>query len=159
MTPIFVRIRSRVLKTDILMNTRIEVDAFKWNSAHRSANALTNFRSTPLGNELFQKLSKIESEINLHLDQGEKLTTDTARQYIDSVIYAEQKEKGRNAKAFFLYVLVGVIGYGLTVGLTLIGTKLIGEDGIWYLIMTCFVKGLVLIWNYLGRKIFVYKGK
>lgn len=71
----------------------------------------------------------------------------------------EQKEKGRNAKAFFLYVLVGVIGYGLTVGLTLIGTKLIGEDGIWYLIMTCFVKGLVLIWNYLGRKIFVYKGK
>ena len=74
-------------------------------------------------------------------------------------VSAEQKEKGRNAKAFLLYVLVGVIGYGLTVGLTLIGTRLIGEDGIWYLIMTCFVKGLVLIWNYLGRKILVYRGK
>ncbi|MBO4872599.1 MAG: GtrA family protein [Lachnospiraceae bacterium] len=71
----------------------------------------------------------------------------------------EQKEKGRNVKAFLLYVLVGVIGYGLTVGLTLIGTKLIGESRIWYLIMTCFVKGIVLIWNYLGRKILVYKGK
>ena len=71
----------------------------------------------------------------------------------------EQKEKGRNVKAFLLYVLVGVIGYGLTVGLTLIGTRLIGEEGIWYLIMTCFVKGIVLIWNYLGRKILVYQGK
>ena len=74
-------------------------------------------------------------------------------------ISAEQKEKGRNVKAFLLYVLVGVIGYGLTVGLTLVGTKLIGEDGIWYLIMTCVVKGIVLIWNYLGRKVLVYKGK
>ena len=74
-------------------------------------------------------------------------------------ISAEQKEKGRNVKAFLLYVLVGVIGYGLTVGLTLVGTNLIGEDGIWYLIMTCVVKGIVLIWNYLGRKVLVYKGK
>lgn len=98
MTPIFVRIRSRVLKTDILMNTRIEVDAFKWNSAHRSANALTNFRSTPLGMDLFNKLSRIESELNLHLDQGEKLTTDSARQYIDGVVYAEQKELAEQEK-------------------------------------------------------------
>ncbi len=71
----------------------------------------------------------------------------------------EQKEKGRGIKAFLLYVLVGVIGYGLTVGLTLLGTRFIGEDGLWYLIMTAFVKGLVLIWNYIGRKILVYKGK
>ena len=72
---------------------------------------------------------------------------------------AQQKEKGRTAFAFFLYVLVGVIGYFLTVGLTLLGTKLIGEEGIWYILLTCVVKGLVLIWNYLGRKILVYKGK
>lgn len=98
MTPIFVRIRSRVLKTDILMSTRIEVDAFKWNSAHRSANALSNFRSTPLGAEVFDKLTKIESELNRHLDQGEKLTTDSARAYIDNVIYAEQKAKEEQEK-------------------------------------------------------------
>ena len=61
--------------------------------------------------------------------------------------------------AFLLYVIVGVIGYGLTVGLTLLGTLIIGEEGIWYLLMTCVVKGIVLIWNYIGRKIFVYKGK
>lgn len=83
--------------------------------------------------------------------------------YLLSVLFVftseEQKEKSRSLKAFLLYVLVGVIGYGLTVGLTLVGTRLIGEDGILYLIMTCFVKGIVLIWNYLGRKILVYKGK
>ena len=71
----------------------------------------------------------------------------------------EQKQKGRNVSAFLIYVAVGVIGYGLTVGLTLLGTLIIGEEGIWYLLMTCVVKGIVLIWNYIGRKIFVYKGK
>ncbi len=72
---------------------------------------------------------------------------------------AEQQEKGKTVGAFIIYALVGVIGYGLTVGLTLLGTLFIGEEGIWYLILTCFVKGVVLIWNYIGRKIFVYRGK
>lgn len=72
---------------------------------------------------------------------------------------SEQKEKGRTFKAFMIYVLVGVIGYGLTVGLTLLGTRLIGDEGIWYLLLTCVVKGLVLIWNYLGRKVLVYGEK
>jgi putative flippase GtrA len=71
---------------------------------------------------------------------------------------AEQQKDGKTVKAFVIYAVVGVIGYFLTVGLTLIGTYFIGESGIWYLILTCFVKGIVLIWNYVGRKIFVYKG-
>ena len=71
---------------------------------------------------------------------------------------AEQQKDGKTVKAFVIYAVVGVIGYFLTVGLTLIGTYFIGESGIWYLILTCFVKGIVLIWNYIGRKIFVYKG-
>lgn len=72
---------------------------------------------------------------------------------------AEQRQKGRTVGAFLIYLAVGVIGYGLTVGLTLLGTLIIGDSGIWYLLMTCVVKGLVLIWNYIGRKILVYKGK
>ena len=71
----------------------------------------------------------------------------------------EQKKKGRTVGAFMIYLAVGVVGYGLTVGLTLLGTLLIGESGIWYLLMTCVAKGVVLIWNYVGRKILVYKGK
>lgn len=71
----------------------------------------------------------------------------------------EQREKGKTVSAFMIYALVGVAGYFLTVGLTLLGTRFIGEEGIWYLLMTAVVKGIVLIWNYLGRKIFVYRGK
>lgn len=71
----------------------------------------------------------------------------------------DQKEKGKTAGAFFIYAAVGVIGYILTAVLTLLGTLVIGEEGIWYLALTVAVKGIVLIWNYVGRKIFVYKGK
>ena len=71
----------------------------------------------------------------------------------------EQKENGRTTKAFLIYALVGVIGFVLTEALTILGTLVIGDGGIWYLLLTCFVKGVVLIWNYVGRKIFVYKGK
>ena len=71
----------------------------------------------------------------------------------------EQKEKGQTTKAFLIYALVGVIGFVLTEVLTILGTLVIGEGGIWYLVLTCFVKGAVLIWNYVGRKIFVYKGE
>ncbi len=61
--------------------------------------------------------------------------------------------------AFLIYAAVGVIGFGLTEGLTILGTHFIGDGGIWYLFLTCCVKGIVLVWNYIGRKIFVYKGK
>ena len=71
---------------------------------------------------------------------------------------AEQQKEGKTVKAFVIYAVVGVIGYFLTVGLTLLGTMFIGESGIWYLLLTCAVKGIVLIWNYIGRKILVYRG-
>ncbi len=70
-----------------------------------------------------------------------------------------QQKRGKTVKAFLIYAAVGVIGYFMSVGLTLLGTRFIGEEGIWYLVLTCFVKGIVLIWNYVGRKIFVYKGE
>ena len=71
----------------------------------------------------------------------------------------DQREKGKTISAFLIYALVGVIGFALTELLTIGGTLIIGEGGIWYLILTCFVKGIVLVWNYVGRKIFVYRGK
>ncbi len=72
---------------------------------------------------------------------------------------SEQQKKGKTFKAFVIYVIVGVIGYGLTVGLTLLGTLVTGESGFLYLVLTCFVKCVVLVWNYIGRKILVYRGQ
>ncbi len=71
----------------------------------------------------------------------------------------EQRERGRTVGAFVIYTAVGVVGFGMTEGLTVLGTYFIGEEGIWYILLTCVVKGIVLVWNYAGRKIFVYKGK
>lgn len=71
---------------------------------------------------------------------------------------AEQKQRGQTVGSFMIYAVVGVVGLILSVLLTLAGTSFIGETGIWYIFLNCAVKGVVLIWNYLGRKIFVYKG-
>lgn len=71
----------------------------------------------------------------------------------------EQKEKGKTVGAFLIYTAVGIIGFGLTELLTILGTHIIGDSGVWYLLLTCFVKGVVLIWNYVGRKVLVYRGK
>lgn len=71
----------------------------------------------------------------------------------------EQRDRSRDPKAFFIYAAVGLIGFGLTELGMWIGTGLVGLDGFWYVLVKCFVAGVVLIWNYVGRKIFVYHGR
>jgi len=71
----------------------------------------------------------------------------------------EQREKGKRFSAFLISAAVGVVGLGLTELLMLLGTYIIPEGKIWYIILQCVVKCIVLIWNYLGRKIFVYRGR
>ena len=71
----------------------------------------------------------------------------------------EQRQRGRGAAAFFTYAAVGLVGLGLTEGLMHLGMLFVSREGLWYLVLNLFVKGVVLIWNYLGRKVFVYRGK
>ncbi len=71
----------------------------------------------------------------------------------------EQKKKSRSLRTFLIYAAVGVIGYGLTQALMHIGMMFVSREGVWYLVLNVFVRCVVLIWNYAGRKIFVYKGK
>ncbi len=72
---------------------------------------------------------------------------------------AEQQQQGRRFGAFLVYVLVGLIGLGLTELGMYIGVGIVGSEGLWYLAVKCLVAGVVLVWNYVGRKILVYKGK
>ena len=71
----------------------------------------------------------------------------------------KQKRQSKSLKAFLIYAAVGVVGFFLTELLVWIGVKLVGDKGILYILINGFVKGIVLIWNYLGRKIFVYHGE
>lgn len=70
-----------------------------------------------------------------------------------------QQKKGKTMRAFLIFAAVGVIGLLLSELLTVLGALIIGDEGIFYIILSCFVKGVVLIWNYVGRKIFVYREK
>ncbi len=74
-------------------------------------------------------------------------------------VNAEQKEKNKQkAKTFIIFALVGIIGLILTEVLMHLGMLVFPDEGYWYLLLSCFVKGVVMLWNYFGRKIFVYKG-
>ena len=71
----------------------------------------------------------------------------------------QQRERGNNLKGFAIYSLIGLIGLALTEAGMLAGVALVGHVGFRYVLVKCFVAGLVLIWNYAARKIFVYKGE
>ena len=71
----------------------------------------------------------------------------------------EQQKDGKGFKAVLIYFLVGLTGFGLTELGMFLGVALVGSEGLWYLLIKCFVAGIVLIWNYVGRKIFVYHGR
>ena len=79
----------------------------------------------------------------------------------------KNKEEATSKKAFLVFTLIGVIGLGITwLGMLLVKFlptirlfgvgDFLGEPWKWWImkvIMTC----IVLVWNYVGRKIFVFK--
>ncbi len=82
-----------------------------------------------------------------------------------------QQKKGKSARAVLITMLIAAIAFGLTNLLQLLGEKVVLDKLIIPLIpaltsivtdyghiaVTVVVAGIVLIWNYLGRKIFVFK--
>lgn len=68
----------------------------------------------------------------------------------------EQRKRGKRVTAFITFALVGLVGLGLTELGMYIGVKIVGSQGLWYLLIKCFVAGIVLIWNYTGKKILVF---
>ena len=69
---------------------------------------------------------------------------------------ADQKKQGWKLSAFLIFALIGL---GITEAGMWLGVKLVGSEGLWYILVKCIMAGIVLIWNYIGRKIFVYRGQ
>lgn len=66
---------------------------------------------------------------------------------------SENKGSGKSVGAFVIFALVGLIGLGLTELGMYIGVYVFG----WHYILTkVLVAGAVMVWNYGGRKIFVF---
>lgn len=79
--------------------------------------------------------------------------------YILSLIWvfqsARNSNKGKTVGAFLIFAVIGVIGLLLTEGGMKLGTMWLGEQ--YYMVVKIFVAGVVLIWNYVARKILIFK--
>jgi putative flippase GtrA len=71
----------------------------------------------------------------------------------------EQRALGWRRSAFIGFTVVGLIGLGLTAVGMFIGVRSVGDKGFRYVLVKIVVTAIVLIWNYAGKKIFVYKGR
>lgn len=72
-----------------------------------------------------------------------------------------QKEKGKGVKAFLIYFAVSLVGLLINLGVTQLGCNIFSvtrEDTLLFVFVSGVAACVSLVWNYLGRKIFVYKG-
>jgi putative flippase GtrA len=69
-------------------------------------------------------------------------------------ISARQSGVGRTLKAFVIFTLVSAVGLGLTELGMYVGTELIQWH---FMFVKVIVTGIVLMWNYIGRKAFIFK--
>lgn len=80
--------------------------------------------------------------------------------YILSLVFVFRAEDNRNSGksigAFLIFALVGIIGLGITEGLMHLGVNVLHFH---YMLTKIVAAGIVLVWNYLGRKILIFKGK
>ena len=80
--------------------------------------------------------------------------------YIFSMIFVfkqiSEKAKQQKIRSFTLFTIIGIIGLLLTELCMYTGIYLLGEK--WYLLVKIITAGIVLMWNYLGRKSLIFKG-
>lgn len=80
--------------------------------------------------------------------------------YILSLVFVfraeDNKNSGKSVGAFLIFALVGIIGLGITEGLMHLGVNMLHFH---YMLTKIVAAGIVLVWNYLGRKILIFKGK
>lgn len=78
--------------------------------------------------------------------------------YIFSLIFvfesAKDENKGRNLFSFFLFFIIGVIGLVLTEIGMYAGVNFFYLD---YLVTKVIVAAIVLMWNYIARKVLIFR--
>lgn len=86
--------------------------------------------------------------------------------YVISIFFVfttdEQKERGKGIKPFLIYLVISLIGLGVNLSVTHLGNNLLSltqDDTLLFMFVSCVAAGVALIWNYIGRKIFIYKGE
>lgn len=77
--------------------------------------------------------------------------------YILSLLFvfrsSDNKSSGKSVGGFLIFALVGIIGLGITEGLMHLGVNILHFH---YMLTKIVTAGIVLVWNYLGRKILIF---
>lgn len=86
--------------------------------------------------------------------------------YIISIFFVftseSQKEKGKGLVPFLIYLAVSIVGLLINLSVTQLGCNILSvgkEDAFLFMFVSGVAACVALIWNYIGRKIFVYKGE
>lgn len=86
--------------------------------------------------------------------------------YLISIFFVfttdSQKKRGKSVSAFMIYLAVSIVGLLVNIGITQLGCNILSvtkDDTLLFMLVSCVASGIALIWNYIGRKVFVYKGE
>lgn len=86
--------------------------------------------------------------------------------YIISIFFVftteAQKKKGKGVRPFLIYLAVSIVGLLVNIGVTQLGCNVLSvsrDETVMFMFVSCVAAGVALIWNYIGRKIFVYRGE
>jgi len=69
----------------------------------------------------------------------------------------DEKVKKHPIRSFTIFTIIGIIGLGLTELGMYGGIQIFGLD--YYLLVKIFTAAIVLLWNYIARKVFIFKGE
>ncbi len=111
-----------------------------------------------------------ETDLNTFIATAAGFTVGLAANYALSVAWVftleSQKKKVRTARAFLIFSAVGLLGFALKEALMAAGAFItshplasFGDFPVPYYGTHIVSAGIVLIWNYAGRKIFVFREK
>lgn len=111
-----------------------------------------------------------DSKLNTFIATAVGFIVGLAVNYILSILWVfttdDQQKKGKTVKAFVIFTVVGLVGFGLKellmyLGAVISGASLstFGDKPVPYYATHIISAGIVLIWNYIGRKIFIFKEK
>jgi putative flippase GtrA len=68
----------------------------------------------------------------------------------------DEKAKQHKIRSFILFTVIGIVGLVITELSMYAGIRLFGEK--WYLAVKTIIAGIVLLWNYIARKVLIFKG-
>lgn len=115
---------------------------------------LADFGTLVAGQELGLK----EYSLGLYLSTALGFIVGLIVNYMLSLVFVftqvKDKGKGRSFGAFIVFAIIGIIGLGLTELGMWFGTVALSWN---YMVVKFLVTGTVLFWNYIGRKVTVFR--